>query len=107
MKDEPNGIEIKIMMKLKEKQYCIEDLGKDFSLSFNWVYKKVASLKKRGFILERENEIDKRRKDLILTKEGLLYLAKLEARKSAIAKLDSWLDKKFTEIGIDCERLFK
>jgi len=41
-----------------------------------------------------------------LSNEGKLFLAKMEARKSAIAKIDSWLDKKFNEIGIDCERLF-
>ena len=106
MKDEPNGREIQIMMKLTHKQLCIEELGKEFSLSFYHVYRNVAFLKKRGFITETMSPTDRRIKILSLTNEGKLFLGKLDARKSAISKIDSWLDKKFNEIGIDCERLF-
>jgi DNA-binding MarR family transcriptional regulator len=106
MKNEPSGREIQIMMRLKNKECCIEELGKEFSLSFHHIYRNVAFLKKRCFIQEVINPIDRRIKILSLTHEGKLYLGKLEVRKSAIAKLDSWLDKKFSEIGIDCQRLF-
>jgi len=107
MTDELTGREIQVMIKLREKQYCIEELCKSFSLTYNYIHLRVASLKTKGFVEEKEDPLDQRRKTLFLTKNGLIYLAKLEARKSAIAKIDSWLDKKFNEIGIDCERLFK
>jgi DNA-binding MarR family transcriptional regulator len=106
MKNEPNGREIQIMMKIKNKERCIEELGKEFSLSFHHIYRNVAFLKKRGFIQETISPIDRRIKILSLTNQGKLYIGKLEIRKSAIEKLDSWLDKKFNEIGIDCQRLF-
>ncbi|MFZ4388424.1 MAG: hypothetical protein ACOYOI_09775, partial [Chthoniobacterales bacterium] len=77
----------------------------------NYTCFELSKLKKRGFVSEEKDEHDKRKKILSLTNEGKLFLVKLEARKfavaSSVAKIDSWLDKKFNEIGIDCERLFK
>jgi len=107
MRNRPNGREIQIMMKLKEREYCVEELGKLFGLSFEHLCRNVTCLKTRGFIQKEINPSDRRIKLLSLTSKGKIFLAKLEARRSAVAKIDSWLDKKFNEIGIDCERLFK
>jgi len=107
MENEIKSREIKIMELLKKEPLCLEELAKNFHLAYNYLYREVTRLKKRDFILELEDQNDKRRKLLALTNEGKIFLGKLETRKSAVAKIDSWLDKKFNEIGIDCERLFK
>jgi len=101
-----SGRAMQIMTELNKKSYYTEELCKKFSLTYVWVYTQVSELKKKGLVIESEDLNDKRIKILSLTNEGKLFLAKIEARKSAIAKIDSWLDKKFNEIGIDCERLF-
>lgn len=102
-----SGRAMQIMNELNKKSYYTEELCKKFSLTYIWVYTQVSDLKKKGLIAETEDNQDKRKKILSLTYEGKIFLAKLEARRSAIAKIDSWLDKKFNEIGIDCERFFK
>ena len=110
MKNEPNGREIQIMIELKGKEQCIEELSKSFGLSFSHIYRKVAFLKRNSFVQESISPKDRRIKILSLTNEGKLFLVKLEARKlavaSKIAKIDSWIDKKFNEMGVDCKRLF-
>lgn len=97
---------MQIMNELNKKSCYIEELCKKFSLTYIQVYTQVSELKKRGLIIKNEDCNDKRKKILSLSNEGKLFLAKMEARKSAIAKIDSWLDKKLNEIGIDYARLF-
>lgn len=106
MENKLSGRAMQIMNELNKKSCYTEELCKKFSLTYIWVYTQVSELKKRGLIIESEDYNDKRKKILSLSNEGKLFLAKMEARKSAIAKIDSWLDKKFNEIGIDCARLF-
>jgi len=74
--------------------------------SYSHIYEEVRGLKINCVITEVRDVYDKRKKILSLTTEGSIILEKEKLKKSTIAKLDSWLDKKFSEIGIDCERLF-
>ena len=97
---------MKILEEIKKKPHYLEQVSKDLNYAYNYACFELSGLKKIGFVIEEEDIHDKRKKTLSLTNEGKLFLAKLDARKSAIAKIDSWLDKKFNEIGIDCERLF-
>jgi len=100
------GTQMKLLEEIKRKPCCIEDLSKNMHKSYSHIYEEVRGLKINGVITEVRDVYDKRKKILSLTTEGSIILEKEKLKKSTIAKLDSWLDKKFSEIGIDCERLF-
>ena len=106
MKNNLSGAQMKMLEEIKKKPRYLEQISKDLNYAYNYACFELSGLKKIGFVIEEEDRHDKRKKILFLTNESKLFLAKIEARKSAIAKIDSWLDKKFNEIGIDCERLF-
>jgi DNA-binding MarR family transcriptional regulator len=101
------GTQMKILEEIKRKPCYLEQISKSINRSYKHTNKSIRKIKDEGYICEEIDRTDNRRKILFLTNKGKLFLAKIEARKSAITKIDSWLDKKFNEIGIDCERLFK
>lgn len=100
------GTQMKLLEEIKRKPCCIEDLSKNLHKSYSHIYEEIRGLKIKCVITEVRDVYDKRKKILSLTTEGNIILEKEKLKKSSIAKLDSWLDKKFSEIGIDCARLF-
>lgn len=107
MENNLSGAQMKILEAIKKKPRYLEQISKELNYAYKYAYENVKVLKIKQLILEEIDHHDKRKKILFLTNEGKIFIAKLEARRSAIAKIDSWLDKKFNEIGINCERLFK
>jgi len=101
-----NGTQMKILEEIKKKPCYREEISRNLKICYSFIYRETKVLLENKLITEEINFRDNRRKNLIISREGLIFIAKLEMRKSAIAKIDSWLDKKFNEIGIDCERLF-
>lgn len=107
MKNKIGGRELKILEELTKKPLYAEQLCRIFHLSYSHIHSEIAKLRKKGFVSWEINREDNRKRDLVITKTGLIELKKIQTRKSAIAKLDGWLDKKFREIGIDAEALLK
>ena len=97
---------MQILEEIKKRPIYLEKISKELNYAYKYTYENVKLLKNNKLISEEVDIHDNRKKILTLTNEGKLLLAKVEARKSAVAKIDSWLDKKFNEIGIDCARLF-
>jgi len=106
MEDNISGAQMKILEEIKKKPRYLEQISKELHYAYNYACYELSYLKRTGLVIEEEDNHDKRKKILNLTNEGKLLLAKIEAKKSAVSKIDSWLDKKFNEIGIDCARLF-
>lgn len=106
MEHKLNGTQMQILEEIKKRPIYLERISKELNYAYKYTYENVKILKKNKLISEEVDIHDNRKKILNLTNEGKLLLAKIEAKKSAVSKIDSWLDKKFNEIGIDCARLF-
>jgi len=102
-----NGTQIKMLELIRNKPYCTEELSKYLRFSYNYVQHKLTQMRDQELISEIKDHSDGRRKNLSLTKKGILTLKKIETKKSMIAKFDVWLEDKFREIGIDFDRRLK
>ena len=104
-----NGTQMRIIEEIKKKSCYREEISKNLKVSYSLVYRQTKILIQNNLVSEEIDPSDNRAKNLMLTKEGILYLAKIKAksevRKSTLSKIDALIEEKFRELGIDCKEL--
>ena len=101
-----NGTQIKMLELIRNKPYCTEELSKSLVFSYNYIQHKLTQMKDQELISEIKDNSDGRRKNLILTKKGILVLKTIQTKKSMIAKFDVWLEERFRLVGIEFDKKF-
>lgn len=102
-----NGTQIKMLEKIKNRTYYVEELSKELQFSYDYIAHKIMEMKKLGLITDIMEKGQRGRKNLSLTKRGLLILKIIQRKKSLIAKADAWLEEKFTQLGVEFDKKFK